>query len=192
MSIFKPTTQQQAIIHSQGENILVSASAGTGKTRVMIERILHMISQGERLRHMLVVTFTEKAAMEMRQRLEERRSASRVGDMVYLHAISELPLANISTLHGFCLKMVRRYAYLIDLDQNPVILTELEAEFMKEKVRQELLEDCLGRHRRLFVRWSVIMAAEIREPWNLGLKPRMPFYMPTGRMASSCKTIWMN
>ena len=103
MKQFKPTREQQNIINSRQQNILVSASAGTGKTRVMIERIIKLLEDGESLSKMLIVTFTEKAAMEMRKRLEEglKDRYELGGKEKFLEERLRLQSANISTLHGY-------------------------------------------------------------------------------------------
>ena len=104
MKQFKPTGEQQNIIDSRQQNILVSASAGTGKTWVMIERIIKLLEDGESLSKMLIVTFTEKAAMEMRKRLEEglKDRYELGGKEKFLEERLRLQSANISTLHGYC------------------------------------------------------------------------------------------
>ena len=112
-----PTPEQSAAIGAAGE-VLVSASAGSGKTFVMIEKIISLILRGEAdVSSVLAVTFTNLAAGEMKERLraalvarinEERDAAARARLKAQL---SEVATADISTLHSFCTNVIRRYFY---------------------------------------------------------------------------------
>ena len=109
------TPEQQKAVAARGK-IIVSASAGSGKTFVMIERLVSLILGGEDVRRILAVTFTNKAASQMRERLRlallkgiaEREGAERERLKDQLAA---LPLAEISTIHAFCGRLVRTYFY---------------------------------------------------------------------------------
>ena len=117
----KWTAEQQAAIDARGCNLLVAAAAGSGKTAVLVERILQLILKDEvDLDRLLVVTFTNAAAGEMRERigaalmkaLDENR-----GDSVHLRRqMNLLPKASISTLHAFCIRVIRQYFHVINLD----------------------------------------------------------------------------
>ena len=114
------TEEQQLAVSSRGR-VIVSASAGSGKTFVMIERLVALILGGEDVRHILAVTFTNKAAAQMRERLRtallkgiaEREGAERERLKEQLAA---LPLAEISTIHAFCGRLVRSYFYAAGVD----------------------------------------------------------------------------
>jgi ATP-dependent helicase/nuclease subunit A len=144
-SIF--TDQQWEAIHLTGSNLLISASAGSGKTMVLVNRIIEQIKKGTAIDELLVVTFTNAAAKEMKQRiqkvLQEEINADPQADTRH-HLVQQLPKlghADISTLHSFCLKVIERYYYLIDFD--PVfrqLTDDTEIELIKEEVWDELLE----------------------------------------------------
>ncbi len=110
------TLQQQSVINSRGKNLLVSASAGTGKTTVMIERIVSLIEEKTlSVSEIAVVTFTAFAASEMKQRLVA--ALSKRGKDDYFKKQCELvESAAISTIHSFCADILRNYFYVADVD----------------------------------------------------------------------------
>ncbi|MCM0582941.1 helicase-exonuclease AddAB subunit AddA [Weissella diestrammenae] len=115
------TKQQQQAIVDRNQNILVSASAGSGKTRVLVERVLQRLKQGDNLDGFLIVTFTEAAAAEMRERLENeiRQAANQAEGEGQQHLRRQLRLlrvTNISTVDAFALRLIEQYHYTIDLD----------------------------------------------------------------------------
>ena len=128
-----PTPEQSAAIGAAGE-VLVSASAGSGKTFVMIEKIISLILRGEAdVSSVLAVTFTNLAAGEMKERLraalvarinEERDAAARARLKAQL---SEVATADISTLHSFCTNVIRRYFYRSDAAGNFRVADEAES-----------------------------------------------------------------
>ena len=123
------TKQQQAIDYDQAKPLLVSAAAGSGKTAVLINRIYkRLIDKKVEPENLLVMTFTKKAATQMRQKLEEKlaEEMANTSDPKFLEQLrnlkKRLPLAKISTIHAFCLSMIKEYnAYLVD-DQGELIL----------------------------------------------------------------------
>lgn len=139
MSARRPTAEQQAAIDAAGE-VLVSASAGSGKTFVMIEKIISLILSGRAdVSSVLAVTFTKAAAAEMKERL---RSAifARIGQeqdeavRARLKAqLSEIGTADICTLHSFCSNVIRRYLYEADIDGNFRVADDAEAEKLKTR-----------------------------------------------------------
>lgn len=140
---------QKEAIHHQGENILVAASAGSGKTFVLVERILnHLESRFASIDELLVVTFTELAAKEMKERLENRikeavNEASSVEDRrFYLSQMQKIPTAHIRTLHSFCLAVIEKYFYLIDFNPSFDLITdETELALIYQEVWEQLLDD---------------------------------------------------
>ena len=117
------TKAQRAAIETRDKNILVAAAAGSGKTAVLVERILSLIlSRACDVDELLVMTFTDAAAREMRQRVEKAlekalekartpEEAARIERQLVL-----LTGASISTMHKFCLQVLRRHFEAIDLD----------------------------------------------------------------------------
>ncbi len=115
------TVQQQNAIGSRGR-VIVSASAGSGKTHVMIERFLSILRSGEAsVKEILAVTFTSKAAAQMRDRARKKlteayRTSSGEERARLKRQLEDLPLADISTIHSFCGRLVRTYFYLVGAD----------------------------------------------------------------------------
>ncbi len=141
------TPSQQQAIDSSGHNILVSASAGSGKTSVLVERVIQKIINGEDVDRLLVVTFTEAAAAEMKERIRAAimKKISEVKDADLQNHLSlqlgKLNNANISTLHAFCMAVIRNYYYVIDLDPAFRIMDPTESELLKEQVWADLREE---------------------------------------------------
>lgn len=137
------TPSQREAIHAKG-SVLVSAAAGAGKTAVLVERILHLIlDEHADLDRMLVVTFTNAAAGEMRKRISARigRALSEgQGDAHLRRQLSLLPAAQISTIHAFCLNLIRRYFHLIGIDPDFRLADESETEILRLDIIADLLE----------------------------------------------------
>lgn len=130
--------QIRAIKHDG--NVIVSAGAGSGKTTVMIERIIDKLLGGAELEQMLIVTFTRAAAADIKVKLARRLSelkAAAVGagdaDTLYRarRATEALPVCNIGTLHSFCQKLIRAYAGTAELDPACTVADESEASTLK-------------------------------------------------------------
>ena len=124
------TPSQRRAVAARG-NVLVMAGAGTGKTRTLVERCLDCLDRERAsLDELLIVTFTEAAAAEMRQRLRERIEEKIFDKPDELHWTAQLALfdaAHLGTLHSFCLKLVRERFYELGLDPQPAVLDEGEA-----------------------------------------------------------------
>jgi ATP-dependent helicase/nuclease subunit A len=136
----KWTKEQLAAIETTGCNLLVSAAAGAGKTAVLVERVIRLLCRSDNpvdIDRMLVVTFTEAAAAEMRERiasaLEKEISVSY--HLALSKQLSLLNGASISTLHSFCLEVIRRYFYLLeDADPSFRVADEAEAAILQRDV----------------------------------------------------------
>lgn len=137
--------QWNAIAH-QGENILVAAAAGSGKTAVLVERIIRKIASEETLLNvdqLLVATFTKAAAAEMKERIREalEKELEKKPDSDHLRRqLALMNRASITTLHSFCLEVIQRYFQLIPLDPAFRIANETEAAFLRQEVLEELFE----------------------------------------------------
>lgn len=145
------TDGQWQAVYETDHTILVSASAGSGKTTVLVERVIEKIKAGTNVDELLIVTYTEAAAREMKGRIQKaiQKALTNEGEPEMkrhlVKQISLLPQANISTLHAFCLQVIRRYYYLIELD--PVfrlLADETEKLLLKEDVWSELRETLYG------------------------------------------------
>ena len=111
------TTQQLQAIDAANNTILVSAAAGSGKTAVLVERIVQLIRGGFHLDRMLIVTFTKAAAAEMRQRLNKRLIKEAASDPeTFGRALDELESTEISTIHAFCQKVLRNNFQAVGID----------------------------------------------------------------------------
>ncbi|MDR1914583.1 MAG: helicase-exonuclease AddAB subunit AddA [Clostridiales bacterium] len=143
----KYTPEQLRVINAQGSDILVAAAAGSGKTAVLVERILRIITDPQKpvdIDRLLVVTFTEAAAAEMRKRiadaLHDRLSAEPENERLSRQVIA-LSMANISTIHSFCRKVIKNYFYLIDLDPEFRIGDQTELGLLKAQALEEIFEE---------------------------------------------------
>lgn len=144
MGEVKWTTEQLQAIESKGSNILVAAAAGSGKTAVLVERIIHKIIDDKMdIDKMLVVTFTNAAAAEMRERILEAIYQKLEQDPSNEHLQKQITLLNkasICTIHSFCLDVIRNHFYEIDLPSNFRIADTTEIDLLKQEVLEDLLE----------------------------------------------------
>ncbi len=127
--------QQRAVLHDNG-NILISASAGSGKTFTMIERIERlMLEKNVSVNDVLCVTFTEKAAFEMKEKLKKalKENVDGANRTRILKEIVELPTADISTLHAFCAKLIRNNFYKVGLSPDFSVADESLALVMRNE-----------------------------------------------------------
>lgn len=138
------TDDQWEAIVAEGSNILVAAAAGSGKTAVLVERIIRKISSDTDVDRLLVATFTKAAAAEMKERIRIALEKELERQPESEHLRRQLALmgrASITTLHSFCLDVIRRYYPLIGLDPGFRIANETESELMRLEVLDELFED---------------------------------------------------
>lgn len=141
------TDEQWKAIWAKGRDILVSAAAGSGKTAVLIERLIQKIlASGEDhvdVDELLVVTFTNASAAEMRNRMAEALEKAIAQDPQNLELRRQLSLlskAQISTLHSFCLTVCREFAYRIDLDPGFRLASPDETALLQDDVLVDVLE----------------------------------------------------
>ncbi len=125
---------QEEVVNSSNKNLIVSASAGSGKTTVMIRKIIKgMIEDGIGVKDILVLTYTKSAAEEMKQRLLSAIYENVDKNPELLNEIDDLLTANISTIHSFFQKVLKKYFYMLDLDPSFKLCDELESENLKSK-----------------------------------------------------------
>ena len=140
------TTEQQQVIDLRNRNILVSAAAGSGKTAVLVERIVKIITDKKHpvdIDHLLIVTFTNAAAAEMRERIGnaiEKALDEQPGDEHLLRQLTLIHNAQITTIDSFCLYVVRNHFHEIDLEPNFRIGDEGELKLLREDVLGKVLE----------------------------------------------------
>lgn len=135
------TDSQWQAIYQSGDNILVSASAGSGKTTVLTQRIIEKLKNGSCIDQLLVVTYTEAAAREMQERIKHaiQKAVNQAVDAAQRQHLQQqllrMPQASISTIHAFCLQVIRRYFYMIPMDPRFRLMTdETEIELLKEEI----------------------------------------------------------
>lgn len=140
MDKIKFSPSQQLAIQSSQKQLLVSASAGSGKTKVLIERIANIIKQKKAcVDEMLVVTFTNLASLEMKTRLKSTLEKLAQTDNFFDAELDKLNTANISTLHKFCQSVIREFFYEVQLDPSFSVLDESQAKFLKNKAMEQTL-----------------------------------------------------
>lgn len=143
----KLTLEQTAAIESSGKTI-VSASAGSGKTFVMIEKLTGAIESGADVDEVLAVTFTKKAAAQMKEKLRDaliKKVESAEGDKKQRikAQISKIPSANISTIHSFCSRLLRTYFFAIGIDGGFDIMSDDDA--LAKDLKARVIDDIFER-----------------------------------------------
>lgn len=144
----KWTSEQQKVIDLRNRNILVSAAAGSGKTAVLVERIISRLTQDDPpldVDHLLIVTYTEAAAAEMKERIGaavEKLLEAHPGDAHLERQATLIYSAQITTIHSFCLSVIRDHFHVIGIDPGFRIAEEGELKLLKQDVMDELLEAC--------------------------------------------------
>ena len=140
------TEEQQKVIDLRDRNILVSAAAGSGKTAVLVERIIQRLTSETDpvdVDRLLIVTFTEAAAAEMRERIGaaiEKKLTERPQDAHLERQATLIHSAPITTIHSFCLSVIRDHFHVIGIDPGFRIAEEGELKLLKQDVLEELLE----------------------------------------------------
>lgn len=145
------TAEQREAIHARGSNLLISAAAGAGKTAVLVERVIQRLTDPREktdLDRLLVVTFTQAAAAEMRERISSALYQALARDPASLHLRRQILLlekASITTLHSFCLDLLRQYFYLIRLTPSFRVMGEVEASLLRQEILEQVLEERYAR-----------------------------------------------
>ena len=169
----KFTEDQQRVIDLRNCNILVSAAAGSGKTAVLVERIVELVSgsgcdsaQAVDIDRLLVVTFTNAAAAQMRERVTKALSDRAEAEPDNEHIKKQLMLihnAKIMTIHSFCLYLIKNHFNDIGLDPDFRTADEGEMRLLKQEVLSELLEEQFGQKRQKFTDCVEYFAYDGRE-----------------------------
>lgn len=139
------TREQQRIINLDGCNILVSAAAGSGKTAVMVERIIRLVKNGDDIDKFLVVTFTKAAASGMKQKIQKslvKALQNKEGNIKHLRKqLSLLNRAMITTIDSFCMDVVKKNFHLAELDPNFRVGQNSELNILLQDSIDETLEE---------------------------------------------------
>ena len=153
----KWTSEQQKVIDLRNRNILVSAAAGSGKTAVLVERIIRRLTEDDTptdVDRLLIVTFTEAAAAEMKERISaaiEKKLEERPGDIRLERQATLIHSAQITTIHSFYLAVIRDHFHVIGIDPGFRIAEEGELKLLKQDVLEELLEECYAEAKEEFL-----------------------------------------
>ena len=140
---FSLTEEQQAAVDNRGGGLLVSAAAGSGKTRVLVERLLARVEEGADVDRFLVITYTKAAAAELRGRIVEEisdRLALRPADGHLRRQATLVYKAGISTIHAFCAQLLRECGHLLDLDPDFRLCDEGEAGILMLRALNDVLD----------------------------------------------------
>ena len=159
----KKIEEQERVLDLDGESAIVSASAGSGKTTVMIEKVLKYLMQGVKVKNILALTFTNQAAAQMKQRLLSKLGelVEKTGRVEFASEIDSVLEADISTFHSFYEKIVKKYFYIVGIQpefeilSNEKLLSLKDEAFLKaaQKLKKESFEkylelcDVLGKKR---------------------------------------------
>ena len=142
---FPLTMEQRAVVENRGGALLVSAAAGSGKTRVLVERLLAYVEQeGRDIDEFLVITFTNAAAAELRGRIAQELSKRLAADPGNVHLRRQTVLiykARICTIDALCIDLLRQHGYLLDVDPDFRICDPAESRAIALRVANELLDE---------------------------------------------------
>lgn len=142
MSNFNYTEEQKEAIFDKSPKMIVSASAGSGKTMVMINRIIDKVVNGrESLSSFLVVTFTNAAASEMKAKLVEALEGIENKDDFIKNELRDIASCNVCTLDSYCAKLLKTYFYEIDLDPAFIVIDAKEESALEDKAFERLFEE---------------------------------------------------
>ena len=154
MAEIRLTPEQQKVVDTRSCNLLVAAAAGSGKTAVLVKRIIKKVTEeGQDIDRLLIVTFTNAAAAEMRERIgaaieealrENPEDAHLQRQMLLLHN------AQITTIHSFCLSVIREFFHLLSLDPGFRIGDEAELSLLRADVLEEVLEQSYEKEEAAF------------------------------------------
>lgn len=141
------TPDQQLAVDYRGGNLLVSAAAGSGKTKILIDRMLGKINDTQiaaNVDDFLIITFSKAAAAELRSKISAKIGEKIAEDPANRHLqkqLRRLYLAHISTVHSFCSDILREYAYMLDIPADFRVLEEQEAEMIQHKLLEQVLDE---------------------------------------------------
>lgn len=147
MAEVKLTVAQQAVVDNRGGALLVSAAAGSGKTKVLVDRLLSMVlseTDPRQIDDFLMITYTKAAAAELRGKIlaaMQERLAKEPGNRFLQRQLTRIYLAEISTVHAFCANILRENAYLLDIPADFRVGEELETRALRDRVVEQVIGD---------------------------------------------------
>ena len=143
----KLTPAQSRAVSDRGGKLLVSAAAGSGKTKVLVDRLMGYLTDPKdpaNLDEFLIITYTQAAASELRAKIAGKLTERIASDPENKHLqkqLQRLYLTEISTVHGFCGSILREYAYRLELDADFRVADEEQAGRLRDQVLKDLLEN---------------------------------------------------
>ncbi len=166
----KWTEAQTEAIMARNHTILVSAAAGSGKTAVLVERIVTLLKEGARLDRMMIVTFTRAAAAEMRQRLNDRLQQELPQEpKIMAQALSDLENTEISTIHSFCQHLLREEFQAAGIDPLSTVCEEQKRQSLFHEAWQEATNELLEGKNEIFQQLADAVPPEQLEKWVIQL-----------------------
>ena len=144
----KWTEEQQQAIDKNGQNIIVSAGAGSGKTAVLTERVIETLKRGISINNLLILTFTNKAAYEMKDRIRDAISK----EEKVKKELDYIDSSYISTIDSFSLSIVKKYSYLLNIGKNIDIADSSIIYLEKKKIIDDIFEDMYKKKNKEFLK----------------------------------------
>ena len=151
-------SKQQQIIESKSSNIVVSASAGCGKTTAMINRVVNLVNNGAELKNMLILTYTNAAADDIKQKLYKSLKQSSNFTSNVIKQINYINYADIGTLHSFCNKLLKNYFYVINIEPKFDVLEENNAKCLMLKIVNKVISDYCQKEDKVFLNLTEIFS----------------------------------
>ena len=131
---FTPLEEQQRILDTENKNIIVSASAGSGKTTMMVQKILqYILEYGDEIPSLLVLTYTKASAEEMKQKIVKEVYSKAKEFPLLAGKIDDVAIADISTIHSFFQRILKTYFLEVNLNPNFEVIEESESNILKAK-----------------------------------------------------------
>ena len=137
----KWTENQELAINETGKNILVSAGAGSGKTAVLTERVIRKLKNGISIKNMLILTFTNNAAHEMKERIRKSIKEASLLDKKLKKELDYIDNAYITTFDSFALSLVKRYHYILDIGNDINIIDSSIIDLKREEILDDIFDE---------------------------------------------------
>ena len=203
MSDFKWTKEQLLALRCTGGDLLLTAAAGAGKTAVLSQRCIHLLTDAKprcNIDELLVLTYTEAAAAEMKRRIGNalyQRSRTEPGNHHLRRQLALLDKARISTIHSFCRSVLREFFYRIGIDPGFGILDADEAGLIRIQIANDLLEDCYDRAGNIvrpeqFISFAESFSSQSQDRQLINLLIRMNSFLDTLRDREQWISSWQD
>ena len=131
------TKEQQEAIYQKGKNIIVSAGAGSGKTAVLTERVITHLKEGVSIDNLLILTFTNAAAAEMKDRIRKKIKENES----LLNNLDKIDNAYITTFDAYALSLVKKYSHILNIPKDIKIADNTFIDIKKEEILNEIFEN---------------------------------------------------